>query len=126
MATPNIASYCTPLHTNKSYSLQYHARIFYITVGSVTYSELTSDSAVSKGSYKIPFSSKTNEFNMSMKVTGDNVGTISVNGSKPQACTFSESGGKLTISSDGHTITITKSSSGPVMVYEGNKLRIKS
>lgn len=123
MATPNLANYSSPLQTGKKYSLKYG----FMTIGHVSYSELSATSSVSTGSYKNPpYVGSTKSFDVNMQVTGENVGTIALNGGKAQDCTFSESGNTLTIHYGSAKITITKNHRGPKMNYQGHTLQIRS
>jgi len=125
MASSNLQNFSSPLNVGKSYKLQYYAKFFYISIGSVTYSKLDESSSVSTGSYTPPLQSK-QKFDMNIQVTGKNKGTIALNGGSAEDCIFSESGDTLTINYQGKVIKITKSRKGPVITYEGNKLRIRS
>ena len=89
MATPNLTNWTCGLQTGESYKLEVLVAGSWWKVGTASASELSSSEVSFKGSYdRFGYHGS---FDLSLKVTGDNTGSFSVNG-KTRPCTFTEAG----------------------------------
>jgi hypothetical protein len=95
---PDLSQYYGSLTTGHTYFLEAEIGIVWAKVGSVTFSRLTPASFSFTGSYDINVGVThiKGDVNMSLDVTGENVGTLSFNGQKG-SCRFQRDGDNLNI-----------------------------